>query len=221
MLQAAEALLAERNLPAARAAFQRAFESGCELDRCSAGLWLLLMLEGDFEAAWQQSDAIRARGTQDPHRFWNGVIPAGAHLIVRSLHGLGDAVQMLRYAPRLQAIAASVIYEVPANFVALARCFAGVEQVITWGEGAPNPAPAWTQQVEINELAYLFRTVIADLPIAERYLELPASLVAQAHSTMGSRRRPRIGVVWAAGDWNPRPLARTRRLQRHPRRQPL
>ena len=58
-------------------------------------------------------------------------------MIVRCLHGFGDAVQFLRYAPALAARANSVVYEVAPRFVELARCFEGIEDVITWGEQAP------------------------------------------------------------------------------------
>ncbi len=162
------------------------------------------MLEGDFEAAWRESDAIRARGAADPHRFWNGEAVAGAKVIVRCLHGFGDAVQMLRYAPRLGEMASRLIFEVPPRLLPLARCFRGVEEAITWGSLAPSEPPEWDVQVEVMELPYLFRTTVAELPIATRYLALPEKIVQSTSDAMGSPTRPRIGLVWAGGEWNPR-----------------
>lgn len=161
------------------------------------------MRAGDFRAAWQLSDAIRARGLPDPHRFWHGEPLARACLIVRSLHGYGDAVQMLRYAPMLQQLAASVVYEVPPALLELAPCFPGVDNVITWGDQAPAHPPAFDVQVEIMELPYLFRTESAGLPVATRYLHLPQALLTRTASRIGSKAAPRIGLVWAAGEWNP------------------
>ena len=161
------------------------------------------MLQGNFTEAWRLSDAIGARGLPDPHRFWNGQDLRGARVIVRCLHGFGDAVQMLRYAPALARLALSVVYEVPPRLLALAPCFPGVDQVITWGDQAPAELPVYDAQVEVMELPHLFRTAAADLPMAEQYLELPASLKKQNTVRMGPRRVPRIGLVWAAGEWNP------------------
>ncbi|HZC44668.1 MAG TPA: hypothetical protein VE195_10860, partial [Acidobacteriaceae bacterium] len=87
-------MLADRKLYEATIAFDRAQRLGAEADRCSAGRWLAAMLTGNLEAAWRESDAIRARGAPDPNRFWNGEQLDSARVMVRSLHGLGDAVQM-------------------------------------------------------------------------------------------------------------------------------
>ena len=97
-------------------------------------------------SAWRESDAIRRRGAPDPHRFWNGEDIRGKRVIVRCLHGFGDAVQFLRYAPALRALAANVMFEVAPRFVELARCFDGVDHVITWGEDAPVNRPNGTSR---------------------------------------------------------------------------
>lgn len=203
-LSEAEALLTTRKLRAALLAFDAAERLGAEPDRCCAGRWMTWMLKGEFRAAWRESDAIRALGLPDEHRFWQGEPIAGKRVIVRSLHGYGDAVQMLRYAPALRALAASVVFEVAPDLLDLARCCAGVTEVITWGEDAPATPPAWDVQVEITELPYLFRTIAADLPVASGYVEVPASAVQAAAKAMGPRNGLRVGLCSAASDWDPK-----------------
>src|SRR4051794_37317355 len=105
MLLDAEERLDARDLAAAVDKFYAAEALGADADRCSAGRWMTSMLRGDFASAWSESDAIRRRGTVDPHRFWNGEEIRGKRLMVRCLHGFGDAVQFLRYAPALQSLA--------------------------------------------------------------------------------------------------------------------
>ncbi len=161
------------------------------------------MLSGDFDSAWRTSDLLRARNAPDPHRFWNGEDIHGARLIVRCLHGLGDTMQMLQYASRLNAQAASVLFEVPPRLLGLATCFRGVSQAMTWGEIAPRAMPPWDVQIEVMQLPYLFRTRLGELPIATRYLELPAKGKRETGAKMGSTDSLRIGLVWAAGEWNP------------------
>ena len=198
----AEELLTARDVLAARAMFYRAEQLGWNADHCSGGRWLASMLAGDYEAAWRDGDAIRARGTPDEHRFWRGEEIRGRRLIVRSLHGFGDAVQMLRFAPVLAARAASVVYEVPPRFVEIAPCFPGIEHVITWGEDAPTDPPVWDVQVEVMELPYLLRLQPTDLPGATNYLQVPGQELDRVAQAMGERRRPRAGLVWTCGEWN-------------------
>ena len=202
LLQAEEHLDA-RELAAALAGFNAAERLGANPDRCAAGRWMAAMLRGDFGSAWRESDAIRLRGAPDSYRFWNGEDIRRKRVIVRCLHGFGDAVQFLRYAPALSNMASEVTFEVAPRFVEIAGCFEGVEKVITWGGGAPHHSPQWDVQMEVMELPYLFRTDIRELPIAERYLHLPQHAVANVARQMGTSSVPRVGVVWSAGDWNP------------------
>ncbi len=201
-LQRAEALLTERKLTDASLAFDEAQALGATADRCDAGRWMTAMLNGDFDSAWRTSDLLRARNAPDPHRFWNGEDIRGSRLIVRCLHGLGDTVQMLRYAPLLSA-QASVIFEVPPRLLDLAPCFHGVSKAITWGERAPREASPWDVQIEVMELPYFFRTKAGDLPVATRYLKLPAEELRKNAAKMGKTNSLRIGLVWTAGEWNP------------------
>jgi len=199
----AEGLLEGRKLPEAIAAFDVAEQMGADADGCGAARWMAAMLRGDFAAAWRESDAIRTRGGVDPHRFWGGEEVRGRRVMVRCLHGFGDAIQFLRYMPRLVVLAERVIVEVPSRMVALAPMLDGVADVITWGEGAPAEAPRWDVQVEVMELPYLFRTLPEELPLAVEYLCPGMVEVTEAARVMGVRQGLRVGLVWASGEWNP------------------
>jgi hypothetical protein len=200
-LEQAEALLDRRDSDALQV-FELAEACGANPDRCAAGRWMAYMFAGEFAAAWRESDAIRRRGGPDPHRLWTGESIEGRRIIVRCLHGYGDAVQFLRYAPRLRNFAAEVTYEVPPALLELAPYIDGVDSVVTWGRLAPVTPTFWDTQIEVMELPYIFRTEIRDLPIAEHYLHLPQTRCNCVNRKMG-RNHPRVGVVWAAGDWNP------------------
>jgi len=201
-LHYAERLLESRELGRAVIALNCAELRGASPDQCSAGRWLAAMLRGDFSAAWAESDAIRARGAPDPNRFWQGEDIRGKRVIVRCLHGFGDAVQFLRFAPMLRALASKLIVEVPPAMLEIARCFKGVDTVITWGEQAPAFPPQWDVQIEILELPYLFRTSLEDLPIARQYLRIPPSVLRSVAPRPHSSESLHVGLVWASGEWN-------------------
>ena len=187
-LTLAELYLSQRDLTRAAHYFKQAKKQGTS-DRVDAGLWQLHMLSGDFEQAWQASDRIRARTSKDPHRFWTGESIVRKDVLIRSLHGLGDAVQMFQYAGQLSSLANSVTWQVPPKLQELAGYFQDVDHVITWDQPC-----RWDLQVEITELPYLFRSTLPNLPFVSGYLTLPVR-------PRGSGR-PRVGVVWASGEWN-------------------
>ena len=159
------------------------------------------MLAGDFSRAWLESDAIRRSAAPDPH-FWDGSSLHGRRVIVRCLHGLGDAIQFLRYAPLVRDQASSLIVEVPPTMLELGRYFNGVEHTITWGDAAPALEPEWDVQVEVMELPYLFRSTLASLPAPKSYLCLPQAMVYEARMSMRLNRRPCVGIVWSGGEWD-------------------
>lgn len=202
LADAADATLANGDLAAAVALFDRAEPEVLDADRCAGGRWMAHMLAGDFAAAWRESDAIRGRGRPDPHRFWQGEDLRGQRLMLRSLHGFGDAVQMFRFLPRLQEHVRELIVEVPPRLVELAPCFAGMGRVITWGEQAPAVSPQWDVQMEVMELPYALRITAVDLAPQQAFLQLPAAAKAAALRVLGAAKRPRVGVVWSAGHWN-------------------
>jgi hypothetical protein len=123
--------------------------------------------------------------------------------MLRCLHGLGDAVQFFRYAPALREKASHLTVQVPPPLVSLAPMFAGVEDVITWGEQEQIKEPSWDVQMEINELPYFFRTTAADLPVTTRYLHLTKELLRAEVPVARRKSNLRIGVVWTSGEWNP------------------
>ncbi len=197
----AEELLRSRELRAALAAFDLAEDSGADPDRCAAGRWQANMLLGRFESAWRESDRIRAGGAPDPNRFWQGEDITGKRVVLRCLHGLGDAVQFLRYVPALQARVSRLIVQVPPSLLQLTSSVEGVREVISWEEHAPAKTPEWDVQLEINELPYLFRTQADDLPLAIRYLH-PPPVAASVFPRPADPCSLRVGVVWASGTWN-------------------
>ena len=163
------------------------------------------MLLGRFENAWLASDAIRGRGAPDVHRFWQGEKIRDRRVMLRCLHGLGDAVQFLRFAPLLRKAASTLIVEVPPKLLTLAHYFDDLGEVITWGEQEPASAQEWDVQVEIMELPYFFRITVDDLPFRNKYLHFPQGLSKVSRLPGSSGRDPRpfhVGLMWTAGGWN-------------------
>src|SRR4051794_5376179 len=80
--------------------------------------WSQAMKQGDFEAAWRQTDRIEherrlleASGdvrARPEYLTWNGTAFDDRRVLVRCTHGLGDTLQFVRYVPLLRQRARSV-----------------------------------------------------------------------------------------------------------------
>jgi len=176
--------------------FESAERSGHDPDLCSAARWTCYMLRGDLELAWRESAAITQRGRPDPHRFWDGRPFTGRRVLVRCLHGLGDTIQFIRYAPHIREQARFLAIEAQPTLKLLLEEARIADQVFTWGE----PEPLWDQQVEVVELPRIFRTTLASIPNRVPYLFVPDTPAIPVEGRSGPLR---AGLVWASSSYNP------------------
>lgn len=176
--------------------YERGERAGYDADACSGGRWICHMLLGRFERAWEESDAIAARGNPDPHRYWDGQPFHGRKVLLRCLHGLGDTIQFIRYAPLIREQARALIIEAQPALKSLIEASQLADAVITWGE----QEPPWDQQVEIVELPRIFRTKLETIPNNVPYLDIPSGPVIAPYQ---GGRALRVGVVWASSSYNP------------------
>ena len=188
--------LALRQIEPAFELFGQAAEAGYDADQCAAGRWSCFMLAGEFELAWQESDGIARRGSPDPHRFWDGSPFAGKRVMLRCLHGLGDTLQFIRYAPLVRREAASLTIEAQPKLKPLLSGAGLADHVITWGETEPR----WDQQVEVMELPRIFRTTIQTIPRDVPYIDIAESGGRQTGRPAGPFR---VGLAWAASEYDP------------------
>ncbi len=182
--------LEARRIPEAISGFQQAAQAGFDANICRAGLWTSWMLLGQFDRAWSQSQEIEASGAHDPHRLWDGEPFDGKRVMLRCLHGLGDTIQFIRYAPMIRRTASRLIVQAHPELVRILRCVSGVDEVVTWGE-----EPAWDSQVEVTELPRIFETTLENVPADVPYLNVgdPAQ----------PAERRRVGLIWNSSQWNP------------------
>jgi hypothetical protein len=166
--------------------------------------WIECMRRGDFASAWELSDRIlRARADvpcwhlpRHEQWIWNGQPLQGKRVLVRCYHGLGDTVQYIRYLPKLSRIAREVYLWVQQELIPLVECVPGVDHILPLHDGTPEID--YDIDVEIMELAHVFRTTLDTIPKNIPYLSAePAELGPNT-------ARLRVGIVWMAGGWDQR-----------------
>jgi hypothetical protein len=164
--------------------------------------WMRHMRRGDWEAAWEISDAVlQSRAGKPcwhlPRHFqylWDGTPPAGKRVLVRCYHGLGDTILFIRYAPLLKALAAEVLVWAQPPLLPLLKTVPGIDQVLPLHEGRPEVS--CDLEVEIMELPHLFRTTPATIPAQIPYLQ-----VAPVPLSAGTNQMA-VGLVWQVSDWD-------------------
>src|SRR5687768_16485704 len=143
--------------------------------------WMEAMRRGDFAAAWRISDALLHRSPAQDHlstprhlqNIWDGTAVAGKRALVRCYHGLGDTIQFIRYATLLKRVAAEVIVWVQPSLIPLLRSVEGIDQLMPLHDGVPDVE--YDVDVELNELPYLFRTTLENIPAEVPYLHVNAA----------------------------------------------
>lgn len=153
------------------------------------------MFLGQFDRAWAESAAIERRGAPDPHRFWDGKPLEGKRVMLRCLHGLGDTIQFIRYAPMIRESASHLIVEAHPELRRLLGHAPGMDEVVTWGVEGPETPPKWDTQIEVTELPRIFGANLETIPRNVPYLTLE-----RREGSVGVRKR--VGVVWSSSQWN-------------------
>ncbi len=195
-------LLQSRNVRPALRCFYSAQQLGYDVKECAAARWDCWMLLGNFGRAWQESDLISAAGGGDPKQFWDGQAWNGKRVILRCLHGLGDTIQFIRYAPLLRESCHSLFVQTHPQLVSLIEGVQGVNHVLTWGNGPSEDGLAWDTQIEVTELPRAFRTTISNIPGLVPYIQVPEERIQWASRWFAGQKKLRIGIAWEAGPWN-------------------
>jgi hypothetical protein len=166
--------------------------------------WSAAMRRGDWEAAWRATDRIelprRALQRQPgfvprpEHLRWDGTPLAGRSVLVRCEHGLGDTLQFMRFVPQLRA--RQVHFMVQPHLLALLCGAPGLGTVHDYWTDAPPPPHE--VDIEVMELPYALRTTLQALPPPYPHLgeRLPPFVLP-------ADGRLRVGLLWAASDWDP------------------
>src|SRR5918993_1013046 len=165
--------------------------------------WTACMRRGEFEAAWKIADESQRCRAGKPcwhlprhlQYIWDGSSLRDKIVLVRCYHGLGDTIQFIRFMPQLRKISRKVIVWADAKLIPLFNSLEGIDEIIPLNDSAPGVA--YDVDIEIMELAHVFRITPDSIPTA-----IPYITVTPMRISVGSK--PLIGLVWKAGDWDER-----------------
>jgi len=203
--------LARRQVETALGCLDMAVGCGLPALAVADGRWRGAMLLGRFEMAWRISDRLLEGWTggtaadprRPPHPFivWDGTPLEGRPVLVRCLHGLGDGIQFARYAGLLAARGCRVVVEAADPLLPLLATVPGVSAALPHGAA---PAVPGQVAVESMELPHACRTQPHSIPGRVPYLFPPPGRPAPVPDRLAADGRRRVGLVWAAGEFDRR-----------------
>lgn len=161
---------------------------------------LVLLLTGDFPSGWDlyqwlwktEKAVPKLRHFTQP--AWSGEEPLiGKTILVHSEQGLGDMIQFCRYAKQLADLGARVVLEVPEPLLGLLSGLEGLSALVAKG----STLPAFDYHCLLLALPRLFKTDLAAIPGRQPYLYSDPAKVSEWANRLGTKTKPRVGLVWS------------------------
>jgi hypothetical protein len=159
-------------------------------------LAMVWLQQGNYEQGWPEYEwRWRCKGSTPvsyPQPAWDGSALAGRTVLLYSEQGLGDTLQLIRYAPLVQARGGRVVVLCqPPLLDLLSRC-RGIDQVVPRG----TPLPPFDVHAALLSLPGLFRTTLATVPADIPYLFADEGLMASCRRELAARPGFKVGIAW-------------------------
>lgn len=155
---------------------------------------------GNFEQGWAEFEwrwkvaHMQSVKYDYSQPLWLGKEPLlGKTILLHFEQGFGDTIQFCRYAKLAAAQGATVLLLVPAALKSLLVGLEGVSQVLVEDE----PLPAFDYHCPLMSLPLAFSTRVDTIPATSTYIACDQGQVTRWQGKLGSKNRPRIGLVWA------------------------
>lgn len=175
-------------------------------------LALALMTVGEYERGFDEFEwrwrtaKLNTQRIQFAQPTWDGSDPAGKKILLWAEQGLGDVLQVIRYAPLLAARGATVFVGCQQPLERLFQSLKGVSIAIS----AFDRTPAFDLQIPTYSLMRAFGTTFSTIPQNVPYLFAESSLVEQWKNRLAAdRARLKVGIVWGGNPTNPHDAARS------------
>jgi len=156
---------------------------------------------GDYRRGWAKYEwrwrnpalGMDARLSDRPQ--WSGTADlAGKTVLVHAEQGFGDALQFIRYAPRVAALGARVLVACAPQLRALFEGVEGVAQALVPDAGA---IPDFDFHIPLMSLPLAFGTTLDTIPDGTAYLPADTTAVRAWQSRMAPHQGRRIGLAWS------------------------
>lgn len=155
--------------------------------------WLTL---GNFAQGWPEFEWRWRLAELPPRTFaqprWDGSPLTGRTILLYSEQGLGDTLQVIRYARLVQDLGGRVLVECQPALIPLLSGIAGIDRLIARGE----PLPAFDVHYPLLSLGGLFAQSLGTIPADVPYLRADAERIERWRQELSSLSGFKIGIAW-------------------------
>ena len=197
-----KALCARNQVNESIACLRQALRLAPNLGAAHWNLALSLLVAGRLREGWEEFEwRLQVNPALDAKPGvpkWQGEPAPGQTVLLCAEQGLGDAIQFLRYAPRVKARVGRLIVSCPASLVNLFKATDGVDEVVP----DSGPTPRSDKYAMLLSLPRIFGTELATIPASIPYLKAPPNSWGPPPPPNDLALR-RIGLVWAGNPRHP------------------
>jgi tetratricopeptide (TPR) repeat protein len=167
---------------------------------------------GDFERGWPEYEwRLKVSHFAIPpfrQPLWDGSPLDGRTILLYADHGLGDAIQFIRYVPLVRQQGGRVIVTCAQPLARLLASCPGIDRVVVEGGDIPDS----DVYAPLMSLPGIFGSNLATLPAEVPYLFPDASLVERWRGEMALSDELQVGIVWQGNPHYVRDRSRSFRL---------
>jgi tetratricopeptide (TPR) repeat protein/ribosomal protein S18 acetylase RimI-like enzyme len=177
--------------------FGRAIAANPEFTEARFNRALLRLARGDFAEGWREYEQrwhvpyMEKPGIAAP--LWDGEPLDGRTILLYAEQGFGDAIQFLRYVPRVMACGGRVVLRLHRLLVRLAASLPGELSIVA----SNNRLPEFDAWCPLLSLPRLFDTRLESIPVDVPYLAVRPALAERWRRRLAALPGWRIGLVWA------------------------
>ena len=183
----------------ALACYRRAIGLDENLAEAHFNYALQLLATGDFENGWREYEwrwRLDTRTTLRPRApHWEGESLSGRTILLYAEQGFGDAIQFMRYVPRVAERATHVLLRCHPELVDLARSIPGVRAVAA----SDDELPPFDVCAPLMSLPRLLGTTLSSIPADVPYLRALPEQASDWRARVRRDERPlHVGIAWAS-----------------------
>ncbi|MEO6986054.1 MAG: tetratricopeptide repeat-containing glycosyltransferase family protein [Paralcaligenes sp.] len=180
--------------------FERAVALKPDYAKAHFSLSCCYLLLGVFDKGWDEYEwrhkvkdlCLPERSFAQPR--WSGAQPLhGKTILLYGEQGLGDTLQFCRYVKLVSEQGAQVVLEVDKPLMGLLNTLVGVSRLVVKGAMLPD----FDYYSSLLSLPRAFKTQMSSVPASPSYLASDTEKVRFWRDRLGTKTRPRVGLVWS------------------------
>jgi len=159
-------------------------------------LSMALLQRGDFEEGWREYEwRWKGKGWSPPafaQPLWDGSALGGRTILLHAEQGLGDILQLVRYAPLVKSRGGTVVFACRRPLLRLLAGAAGIDRLVP----SDGTLPDFDVHAPLLSLPRLLGTTLASVPADVPYLKPEPELVERWGRELGPATGLRVGIAW-------------------------